>query len=299
MIRYYDLIATEIDLSQAVKNHSGDLTVAYKTVDGRDICLCYYYPVDFDAKKQYPAFVFVHGGGWTEHKIFDDQNGRWQGDHLGFLARYYAQRGFVCVSMDYRLIINEGQQDENQLIHCYDDCAAAMDAIIDHAAEYSIDTGCVYLLGESAGGHLAGMLATAYQNKNFRFKTAFLVNAILDFTIDTFWSTYIPRYSSHRQLHSLSLEAWTAWFSPLCRIRKDNCPVVLLHGQRDSVVSLGHSEHFYQEMTTRSLPCELHIIRETNHAFLLAEFTDNQVACKIGVAIINSYLEEHQDQFLN
>lgn len=102
MISYYSIEEKELDLSHAISFHSADVTVAYKEVAGNPVYLGYYLPTDFDQKNKYPLFVFVHGGGWSSHMIFSDQS-QWQGDYLGYLARYYADKGFVCVSMDYRL----------------------------------------------------------------------------------------------------------------------------------------------------------------------------------------------------
>ena len=70
--------------------------------------------------------------------------------------------------------------------------------------------------------------------------------------------------------------------------------VVLIHGEADSCVLPEHSKKFYQRMCELSKPCDLHIIEKTNHAFLLAEYTDNLTACKIGIDILNQYLDRKQ-----
>ena len=120
MIYFHKLEAIDMDLTAAILGHSADETVVYKEVNGSPICLGYYFPKDFDRTKKYPAFILIHGGGWESHKIFADQP-HWQGDYLGFLARYYADKGMVCVSVDYRLARECGQAAGYEIIDCYED----------------------------------------------------------------------------------------------------------------------------------------------------------------------------------
>lgn len=289
MIYTHPLAESQMDLASYIRRHSGDRTFAYRQVDGQGISMSIYNPPDFNPGNTYPAFLFVHGGGWRSRKIFDGE-GIWQGDYLGYLARYYADRGYVSISIDYRLASSDGQMPQYQLIDCYDDCATAVDYILDHAASLGINTGYVNLLGESAGGHLAGLLATRYQRPGFRFQRAFLVNAITDLDGDKRWNPLIPKASTHPALASHPREDFGKLLSPLYGIRENNCPVVLIHGKADSVVEPFHSTAFYSRMREVGAQCQLHWIEETNHAFLLAEYTSNLAACKIGIRIIDQYL---------
>ena len=287
MISYYSIEEKELDLSHAISFHSADVTVAYKEVAGNPVYLGYYLPTDFDQKNKYPLFVFVHGGGWSSHMIFSDQS-QWQGDYLGYLARYYADKGFVCVSMDYRLARDGGQAAGYEIIDCYEDCCSAMDYILEHAAEYGIDTEEMYLLGESAGGHLAGALATFHYDRSYSFKKAFLINPITH--LEDKWKVSVPVNSSHPRLAPLSLEERAVFLSPLYQISENTCDTVLIHGQSDVVVDPDHSKRFYKRMTELAGTCELHLIEDTGHAFLLAEYTKQMNACKIGIEIIDKVL---------
>ena len=287
MVHYYKLEDNEIDFSQAVSCHSADATIAYKKVSGEPVYLGYYLPADFDKENKYPLFVFVHGGGWSSHKIFDDQT-HWQGDYLGYLARYYAGKSFVCVSVDYRLTREGGQAAGYEVIDCYEDCCDAMDYVLAHRVEYGIDMENIYLLGESAGGHLAGALATFHYDRQYPFKKAFLVNPITH--LFDKWNMGVPVKSSHPRLADLSLQECAEFLSPLYQISESTCDTVLIHGQSDGVVDPEHSRSFYDRMTELSKGCELHLIENTGHAFLLAEYTEQLAACKIGIGIINGVL---------
>ncbi len=80
------------------------------------------------------------------------------------------------------------------------------------------------------------------------------------------------------------------YMSPLFRITEDICPVVLIHGSDDGVVNPMHSVKFHDKLINMGKKCELHIISETPHAFLLYEYSRFKNSCKIGISIINKYL---------
>ncbi len=280
---------TEIDLAPYTSRHTGDRTEAYKYFDGEPINLSFYFPEGYDRAKKYPLFIFIHGGGWSSHKIFDDQT-QWSGDYLGYLARYYADRGFVSVSVDYRLSSPDGQAENRQVIDCCDDCFDAIDYILDRCCEYGLDKDNVYILGESAGGHLAAFVTTRYKRKGFNFKASFLVNAITDMVSDS-WNKRVPLNSSHPALAKMNFRERAEYLSPVCAADSGVCPVVLIHGADDNCVSIKQSYRFHEKLVSKSKPCELHEIANTSHAFLLAEYTNNIAACKTGIGIIDEFLK--------
>lgn len=281
---FHELKDNDIYLEDAIARHSADKCISYNVVEGEPIYLGYFFPKNYDRMEKYPTFIFIHGGGWASHKIFDDQT-HWQGDHLGYLARYYADRGFLSVSIDYRMIKEHGQVAGYELLDNYEDCCDAMDYILQHADEYGVDTSNMYLLGESAGGHLAGAVATFHYDRKYSFKKVFLINAITE--LDEKWNECVPRASRHKRLAVLDFDERAKFLSPLYQINENIGDVVLIHGEEDTCVFPKHSEDFYDKMCALSKKCELHIIEKTHHAFLLAEYTGEIVACKVGIEIID------------
>ncbi|MCH8859223.1 MAG: alpha/beta hydrolase, partial [Proteobacteria bacterium] len=89
-----------------------------------------------------PAIIYIHGGGWTK----GDKRGAGIGTVLG-----YAAKGFVSVSVNYRL-----DQDKKA---CVEDVKCATRWLRAHAEEYNIDPDRIGAAGNSAGAHLALMLA--------------------------------------------------------------------------------------------------------------------------------------------
>lgn len=280
----------EIDLDGAIRGHCADQVEVYKRVNGEPLCAGFYLPKETGRHKR-PLFVFIHGGGWSSHKIFDDQP-TWQGDHLGYLARYFAEKGFVCASIDYRLIRDNGQAEGYGIIDCYEDCCDAMDYVTAQGEKYDIDPEERYLLGESAGGQLAGGLAVFGHDRRYSFRKVFLVNPITYFPDN--WSFVIPMHSSHPRLKGLSYEERAVFLSPLCRIHEGVSETVLLHGEEDATVRPEHSLKFHERMLEVGAGCQLHLLRQTKHGFLLAEYTANKEACRRGIRIIEDCVNERR-----
>jgi acetyl esterase/lipase len=95
-----------------------------------------------------PAALLIHGGGWES------------GDRteLRSLSYWLARTGFVPIAIDYRLT-SQGHTWPAQA----EDAEQAMFWIREHAEALGIDPQRVVVIGSSAGGHLAGWLATHHQ----------------------------------------------------------------------------------------------------------------------------------------
>jgi len=91
-----------------------------------------------------PAIVFVHGGGWRSG---DKRAANFLGPALEFAAK-----GYVCVTVNYRLI------QEAPMPACIEDVKCAMRWLRAHAKEYGVDPERIGAYGNSAGAHLVAML---------------------------------------------------------------------------------------------------------------------------------------------
>ena len=91
-----------------------------------------------------PVLVFIHGGAW----VMGDK--REQG--LAMLHEL-AQRGWVCVAINYRLSPKATWPD--QIV----DCKRALAWVREHVAEFGGDPSFVAVSGGSAGGHLCALVA--------------------------------------------------------------------------------------------------------------------------------------------
>ena len=123
------------------------LDVRYGEVLGfRPLELDLYVPAGLEGPV--PVVVYVHGGGW--------QRGSRRDPPPLLDADFYEQiaaQGLAVAAVDYRL------SGEARFPAPLEDVRAAVGWVRDHAADYGLDPGRVFLWGDSAGGHLALLAA--------------------------------------------------------------------------------------------------------------------------------------------
>lgn len=103
-----------------------------------------YVPVAAAPGETRPVVVFFYGGSWQS-------GGR--GNYL-FVAQALTSRGYVAVLPDYR------KYPETAFPGFVDDAAAAVRWTRDHAHEFGGDPARLFVMGHSAGAHLAALIAT-------------------------------------------------------------------------------------------------------------------------------------------
>jgi acetyl esterase len=110
-------------------------------VEAGDITVRVYTP---HGDGPFPAHLYLHGGGW------------WLGhpEHFDGQCRTTAEgAGCVVVSVDYRLA------PEFTFPTAPEDCYAALQWLVDHAAELGVDANRISVGGGSAGGNLTAVVA--------------------------------------------------------------------------------------------------------------------------------------------
>jgi acetyl esterase len=196
-------------------------------------------PREWKQSDRRPAVVFIHGGGWE----------RGDPDQWFPQCRYFALRGAVGASVQYRLATGKNNVDA-----CVADCQAAIAFLRRHAAELGVDPARIAVIGESAGGHLAAALGTVTVDAGLGESVPdalVLLNPITDLT--TRWGERLGTSAEK--------------FSPLGHISKRTPPTLLIHGNADSVVEVGHSRAFHQRMLELGNQSRLIEVPGTDHAF--------------------------------
>jgi acetyl esterase/lipase len=116
--------------------------VIYGRVEGSALLANLAYP---DGPGLRPAIVSVHGGRWRAGNRTDASS---------IKVTSWAEFGFFAMSIDYRLVGGSPAPAP------YVDLRCAIRWVHAHADDYGVDPERVYLIGQSAGGHMVSLAAT-------------------------------------------------------------------------------------------------------------------------------------------
>ncbi len=117
--------------------------VIYGRVEGSALLANIAYP---DGPALKPAIISVHGGRWRAGN---------RADASSIKVTQWAEFGFFAMSIDYRLVGGSPAPAP------YLDMLTAIRWLHAHAEDYRIDPERVYLIGQSAGGQMVSLFATA------------------------------------------------------------------------------------------------------------------------------------------
>ena len=197
--------------------------------------------------KPRPGIVVVHGGGWIE------------GDKSSFVFRQrtapanivdFAKRGFVAVTINYRL------SAEAPFPAALEDSKCAVRWLRAHAREYNLDPAHIGAYGNSAGGHLAMLLAMVGRDAGlegdgpYQAESSLVQAAVSDSgPIDL---THQARDSQIREVVKRFLggppegerNALYRKASPLHHIKPDTPPLLLIYGVSDLQVPIVNADEF-------------------------------------------------------
>lgn len=197
-----------------------------------------------------PVLVQVHGGGWTI--------GQKEGQAHPLMA-HLADRGWVCVAINYRLSPRATWPD-----HIVDvkRALAWTRANIDR---FGGDPDFIAISGGSAGGHLAALAALTpglpvfqpgFEEADTAVAAAVPFYGVYDFT-DRHGHAHplLERLLADRVLKTALADDRESWdlASPMSHVRADAPPFFLLHGANDTLVPVEQGRAFAR------------LLRETSH----------------------------------
>ena len=233
-----------------------------------------------------PVIVWIHGGGWRSgtRELAPD------------LSRFFAERGFAMVAIDYRL--SRVALFPAQI----EDVRTAIRWLRSIASGYGIDSSRIGLWGASAGGHLAALAALAPRNC---FRPVDAVFDDQDTTVQAVVVGYAPidflQLDAHRpppgtrsedpeslllpdpdqrsteahSYESLLLGAPIATCpervraaNPIAYIGERSAPFLILHGLADTTVPPHQSELLYNALKAGRTEVSLALIEGLGHGFL-------------------------------
>jgi acetyl esterase/lipase len=212
--------------------------VVYATVAGRALKLDVYRPAS--RPDHCPVLVEIHGGGWmVGDRRFDARP----------LMTRMARRGWVCLSIDYRLSRRATWPD-----HIVD-VKTALAWVREHVADYGGDADFVAVTGGSAGGHLAALAALTPNDDEYKPQqgTEASVRACVSFygvyDFDNSLGLRKPAEMRLVERHIVKVPQASnpdlyARAAPLGRVTQDAPPFMVVQGTSDNLVFPAESRAF-------------------------------------------------------
>ncbi len=211
-------------------------TYVYKTVDKQRLKLDVYTPIA-SGQKQRPVIIFFHGGGFI---IGTRELHKYQ-------CAYFAQKGMVAVSADYRLLAR-GANPQTEVPKCIMDAKSAVRWVKQHAGKFNIDINRIFLSGASAGGFLAtaAALNTDINEEADDLSITMNVAALILFN---------PAYTPEKR--------YTPSLLPY--ISRANPPTILFYGDQDKFKPGG--DKFFNSLDKEKVVTEFWVARGETHSF--------------------------------
>jgi acetyl esterase/lipase len=172
-----------------------------------------------------PGIVIVHGGGWRGG---DKGGGQWRS-----LPIEYAQKGYVAISVNYRLT------GEAPFPACVEDVKCSVRWLRANAGKYQLDPERIGAYGNSAGGHLVAMLGLAGKEAGLEGDGPYqdqssMVQAVCASAPPTDFKNWTVRGLLAGPEESLSKRAEKA--SPVTYVSSGAPPFLIIHGKADKTV---------------------------------------------------------------
>jgi acetyl esterase/lipase len=220
---------------------------------------------DLPADAGAPVLVQVHGGAWTM--------GEKRGQAHPLMA-HLAERGWVCVTINYRLSPRARWPD-----HIVD-VKRALAWTKANIAEHGGDPSFVVITGGSAGGHLSALAALTpdvagfqpgFEDADTSVAAAVPFYGVYDFTNrDGSAGRGLVPFLERRVMHSRLADNRAAWegASPMSHVGPDAPPFFVLHGTNDVLVPVEQARSFVRALRAVSRNPVVHAeLPRAQHAF--------------------------------
>jgi acetyl esterase/lipase len=216
-----------------------------------------------------PAVVYVHGGGWVSGN-FDSG-----GFLISTIGPSLAHRGFVVVSLNYRL--GPGSQWPDQI----EDVKCAIRYLRANASRLNIYPSEIGAWGESAGGHLVSLLASAGPSAGWDVGpypgTSSRVESVVDMagpsdllTMGTQGDAVLVATEFRRLLGSVAppdLNAALRAASPVNYVKAGDPPFLIVQSTNDTVVYPQQALELAWDLAANGVPHQLVMVHGGGHAF--------------------------------
>lgn len=227
-VRYLNPVFTKVDTQKDIE--FGEVT----NFDGKsEKLLLDVYKPEGDIQTARPVIMWLHGGGFRPGKD-KSQN------YVVKLSTEFAERGYVCVSINYRVRSNPMVDKKGTISDAMEDAMSGLNWIRNNSGKLNIDKTKIIVGGGSAGGIIA---------VNFCYS---------DNTSSTKWDK------------SGIIGLVDLWGSPdesfaAAKVDESDPPTIIVHGTADKTVSYTNSVKLVNELQINNVKHELVPIEGAGH----------------------------------
>ncbi len=196
--------------------------VVYGQIHGAGLLADVAFP---ESKQPLPAILSVHGGRWR---------GGHKKDTSTIKVKQWAGFGFFAMSIDYRLV------GCTPAPACYQDMQCAIRYLHANAKKLNIDTDRIFLMGQSAGGHMVSLAATlgdgpfprtgGWEKASNDFRAAISLAANYELNTLSWGNIWTPATGDPIEARKLA--------SPVNHVNKETKPLLILHSDNDRSVPI-------------------------------------------------------------
>jgi acetyl esterase/lipase len=207
------------------------------------------YAPEGEAAKPYPVLVFFHGGAWRDGER----------DGYGFLGRAFAARGIVTVIADYR------KTPKVRFPAFVEDTASALAWANANISKHRGDPERIYIMGHSAGAHIAMMTALDQQWLAAKGLNTSIIRGVIGLAGPY---DFLPLTTDSSKI---ALGAWPdlTETQPITFARADAPPLLLLTGDIDTVVKPRNSKFLSAKIQELGGKQQLKIYSGVDHADII------------------------------
>jgi acetyl esterase/lipase len=258
--------------------------LTYSCPDGyRPLQLDLYVPSSRSAPA--PLVIWIHGGAW----LMGTRESAPYAWPAGAVFQAAIDAGLAIASIDYR---HSREAAFPAQLH---DAKAAVRYLRHFAGELGLDPERIAVWGESAGGHLAALLALVddpeLEGIDGVTGPSSAVSAVVDYygvsdveTLPPFGANFPPAWLEELkrqgkgappepidvllEFSPYTREEGRRLVSPVSHVRADAPPFLLIHGEADGLVPIGQSEALLAALEGAGVEAELVRVPGADHVFL-------------------------------
>ena len=209
--------------------------------DGFELPINVYLPQAVNARNSY-AVICIHGGAWTSDLNRDE---KWQGSWMKHTASLLASLGFTAFEVTHRSIT---VASISEIISDIETAFKFIKEVI--SPRHGIKS--IYVIGDSAGGHLA-IMSAFFADSSLRPSKIVACNPVSDLT-DPKWQLRSTTDEERKAASPVFFRGFTA------------SKLLILHGDQDTTVPYSCSEALNDHLSSLGT---LECIKGATHAFIL------------------------------